>query len=87
MESPSQTSFTGRTRDRRTRPIVKVVDRLARGFIAFGGISTIVAVATVCVVLVAVAIPLFRPARIAESGAVALDFDVGRTPVPFAVEH
>jgi len=87
METPSQRSFTGRTRDRRTRPIVKVVDRLARGFIAFGGISTIVAVATVCVFLVAVAVPLFRPARIAESGAAALDFDAGRAPVRFAVDE
>ncbi len=77
MEEPSPQSYTGRVRDRRTRPIVKVVDRLARGLISFGGVSTIVAVATVCVFLVIVAVPLFLPSRIAEAGGSRIEFDRG----------
>ncbi len=87
METQAQKSFTGRTRDRRTRPIVKVMDRVARGFIAFGGISTIVAVATVCVFLVAVVVPLFRPSRVAEAGFAVLDFVHARTPARLAVDE
>ena len=63
MNEPVKT-FTGRRRDRKTRPGVKVVDRIARTLITVGGIGTIIAVSTVCVFLVAVACPLFSKARI-----------------------
>lgn len=52
------TTFTGRTRQRRTRRLVRVVDFLARWIISIGGIGAIVAVLMVCVFLVWTAYPL-----------------------------
>ncbi len=54
-------SFTGRQRTRKTHWSIKVKDRLAHAIITIGGLGTIVAVSTVCVFLVAVVLPLFRP--------------------------
>lgn len=86
-DSPPR-SFTGRTRERRTRPIVKVVDGVARTLITFGGISTILAVATVCVFLVAVAIPLFKPSRIVEESVASLGlWREGRSPARFGADE
>ena len=56
-------SFTGRSRQRKTRPSVLVVDRVARGLISVGGIGTIVSVLGVLVFLVAVVLPLFLPGK------------------------
>jgi phosphate transport system permease protein len=59
----AKTSFTGRARRRTTRPWVRTGDTLAQALITLGGIGTIVAVLLVGVFLLAVALPLFRPAR------------------------
>ncbi|HVU89959.1 MAG TPA: ABC transporter permease subunit [Pirellulales bacterium] len=55
-------TFTGRPRHRQTRRSVRIVDRVARTLIALGGIGTVIAVSTVCIFLVCVAVPLFLPA-------------------------
>jgi phosphate transport system permease protein len=56
-------TFTGRARHRSTRPGVRFGDSLARAVITVGGIGTIVAVLLVGAFLLAVAVPLFRPAH------------------------
>ena len=61
---PSQSTFTGRSRRRKTNPWVKAGDTLARAVITLGGIGTIVAVLAVAVFLLGVALPLFQPARL-----------------------
>ena len=58
-----QSTITGRSRRRTTRPWVKASDTIARVVITFGGIGTIAAVLAVGLFLIAVAAPLFRPAR------------------------
>lgn len=57
-----QNSFTGRTRERRTKRSVHVIDFIARSMITMGGLMTVVAVFTVCLFLVWVVVPLFMPA-------------------------
>jgi phosphate transport system permease protein len=61
---PPQSTFTGRSRRRKTHPWVRAGDALARAVITLGGIGTILAVLAVAVFLLAVALPLFRPARL-----------------------
>ena len=61
--NPTEKSFTGRRRNRKTRPGVKVADRVARNLITLGGLGTVLAVSTVFVFLVYVAAPLFSKAR------------------------
>jgi phosphate transport system permease protein len=61
----STPTFTGRARRRSTRPWVRAGDGIARLLITLGGIGTIIAVLLVAVFLLAVALPLFQPARIA----------------------
>jgi len=56
------TTFTGRSRRRQASGRVRAGDAVARAVITFGGIGTIVAVLLVGLFLVAVAVPLFRPA-------------------------
>jgi phosphate transport system permease protein len=58
-----QPAFTGRSRRRTTHPWVKASDAIARTVITCGGIGTIAAVLAVGVFLIAVAAPLFIPAR------------------------
>ncbi|HVX13642.1 MAG TPA: ABC transporter permease subunit [Pirellulales bacterium] len=53
------TTFTGRTRQRRTKWTVRAADVAAHGLIVAGGIGTIVAVSMVCVFLVWSVLPLF----------------------------
>ena len=60
----SKPSFTGRTRERKTRRSVLIVDRLAQSLISVGGIGTIVAVLGVFAFLVWVVAPLFLPAKV-----------------------
>jgi phosphate transport system permease protein len=55
-----------RRRARTTRASVRAVDRLARFLITVGGLGTILAVFVLCVFLVWVVVPLFRPARLSE---------------------
>ena len=59
-----QSTFTGRSRRRKTHPWVRAGDSLARAVITLGGIGTILAVLAVAVFLLAVALPLFQPARL-----------------------
>ena len=66
---PPQSTFTGRSRRRKTHPWVKAGDSLARAVITLGGIGTILAVLAVAVFLLAVALPLFRPARLTSERA------------------
>ncbi len=69
-------AFTGHSRQRQTRQAVKVAEVVARTLISIGGIGTIVAVATVCVFLVRVAIPLFTPAHSTPSHDVRMTADL-----------
>jgi phosphate transport system permease protein len=71
---PPQPTFTGRSRRRKTHSWVKAGDELARALITLGGIGTIVAVLLVAVFLLAVALPLFRPARLSPERIGPLDF-------------
>ncbi len=68
---PPQSTFTGRSRRRKTHPWVKAGDSLARAVITLGGIGTILAVLAVAVFLLAVALPLFQPARLTSERASA----------------
>lgn len=61
---PAPSSFTGRSRERRTRWGVRLGDWVARTVITVGGIGTIGAVLTVCLFLFAVVIPLFSKATL-----------------------
>lgn len=63
---PKSAGFSGRARDRKTRPSVLIVDRIARTLIAFGGIGTIVSVLGVLIFLLAVVLPLFLPGKAEE---------------------
>jgi phosphate transport system permease protein len=58
-----KSSFTGRRRSRRTRMSVRFSDVAAQTLITVGGIGTIIAVATVCLFLASVVVPLFLPAK------------------------
>jgi phosphate transport system permease protein len=64
-------TFTGRQRRRGAHPWAKAADVIARGLITTGGLGTILAVLLVSVFLLAVALPLFRPAsaRLLYSGS------------------
>ena len=70
-EHAAPASLTGRPRRRRTSPIVRWGDRIARWAIAAGGIGTIAAVSIVCVFLVYVVVPLFEPASIDHPASLA----------------
>ncbi|KXJ04560.1 hypothetical protein AC249_AIPGENE19471, partial [Exaiptasia diaphana] len=62
MAEQTGSSFTGRSRSRKTRRSVVVIDRLAKGVITFGGIGTILSVLGVALFLVWVVLPLFLSA-------------------------
>jgi phosphate transport system permease protein len=86
--SESASTFTGRRRDRKTRPGVKVADHVARTLITLGGIGTIIAVSTVCIFLVAVAWPLFSKARMGDSQPIAPPWAQQQlTPVHIAMDE
>ncbi len=65
-----QKTFTGLRRERKTSRKVRITEFAARWLITIGGIGTIIAVATICIFLVWVVVPLFQ-----RSG-----FDVVATP-------
>jgi phosphate transport system permease protein len=71
----TKATFTGRARRRSTHSWVKTGDTLARILITLGGIGTIVTVLLVGLFLLAVALPLFRSARIAFEHATPLAHD------------
>jgi len=80
------TTFTGRTRQRRTKWTVRAADTFAHGLIVAGGIGTIVAVSMVCLFLVWSVLPLFESATIESTAEHASGWP--QTPVSLAVnEH
>ncbi len=83
---PDPTSFTGRTRDRKTKPTVHLIDAAARTLITVGGVGTILAVLTVCVFLVYVAVPVFLPAKLGASGRAQTQWSSQATQRPLHVE-
>lgn len=66
MDPATPHSFSGRTRERKTKPSVLVANKVAASIITVGGISTVFAVTLVCVFLFSVAIPSFFPSRISD---------------------
>ena len=81
---PPTRSFTGRSRQRKTKRIVRLADGLARAIITVGGIGTIAAVSTVFVFLVWVVWPLFLPARVGEARELAFP---GQRPLHLAIDE
>jgi len=81
-------SFTGVERRRKTRPSVKMFDRLARICITVGGIGTILAVTLIMVFLVWVVVPLFQSGGAAETKTIA-EFTPGPegAPTRFSVDE
>ncbi len=80
-------SFTGRSRQRKTRRSVRFADVAARWIIACGGIGTIVAVLTVCVFLVAVVLPLFLSASVSDRLDVPASVAATAPPIRFGVDE
>lgn len=74
----SKATFTGRSRPRTTRSWVRFGDGLARAVITLGGIGTIAAVLLMGVFLLAVALPLFRSARILSQQTTPLSTSTAR---------
>ncbi|MGL4465525.1 MAG: hypothetical protein ACRC1K_25525, partial [Planctomycetia bacterium] len=67
----SETSFTGRKRDRKTRSSVRFADFAAQTLITVGGVGTILAVLGVCVFLFWVAAPLFLSPKVGAPASAA----------------
>ena len=79
-------AFTGRKRQRTTKPLVQLMDLGARGLITVGGIGTIVAVSTVCLFLLSVVAPLREPADVSDPIRKASAW-AGRTPLQVAMDE
>jgi phosphate transport system permease protein len=79
------TTFTGRTRQRRTTWTVRAADTVAHGLIVAGGIGTIIAVSMVCVFLVWSVLPLFRPASVTPGTEIA--FPWSEPPIQLAINE
>lgn len=79
-------SFTGRTRERRTRLAVRIADYIAAILITTGGIATIVAVSTVCFFLLWVVFPLFLPAGIGSTQRAEAGWSA-QAPVEIALDE
>jgi phosphate transport system permease protein len=62
-------TFTGLQRSRRTTRAVAIADRVSRWTITVGGIATILAVATVCLFLVYVVLPLLVGGSVTPAGS------------------
>jgi phosphate transport system permease protein len=73
-------TFTGHQRSRRTSRLVAIGDRVARATITIGGIATMLAVATVCLFLLWVVLPLLQSSDVAASTTPA-------RPAPGTVWH
>ena len=78
-------SFTGRTRKRKTRLGVRFSDAFSRILIAVGGIGTVVSVMTVLLFLIYVVLPLLRPSAVGPLQAVAVP--PGDAPAYFATDE
>ncbi len=64
---PQRSSYSGRTRVRKTQPAVRMANRIAAAVITVGGISTVLAVTLVCVFLFSVAVPIFFPPSVEKA--------------------
>jgi phosphate transport system permease protein len=83
-------SFTGRSRERKTRSTVRIGEVVARLLITVGGIGTIIAVGLIAVFLVWVVYPLFLPASVnneRQVPAVQLPWKAFETPVYLATDE
>lgn len=69
-ESVQKSSFTGRGRKMETRWSIRASDFLSKWIITIGGIGTVLAVSTVLILLLWVAIPLMQPAGIGQSSRI-----------------
>jgi len=85
--NPEQESFTGRTRKRTTRPVVHLIDSLAKSVITIGGIGTIVAVSTVALFLVVVIWPLFKGAEVSDASCYKSPWPGGVEPVQVGIDE
>ncbi len=85
MKDQGQQAFTGRKRERRTRPSVHLGNKVAAAVITIGGTSTVIAVMLVFLFLVAVALPIFLPPRVSapERLASGIDIAVEARPLRF----
>jgi phosphate transport system permease protein len=83
MDQKPASSFSGRTRERKTKSAVLVANKLAATVITVGGISTVLAVTLVCVFLFSVAIPIFFPSKISgpEHYPTAIRLNEGDLPL------
>ncbi len=79
----SKTTFTGRTRSRRSRGSVRFGEGLARSLITIGGAGTIAAVVMIMVFLVWVVTPMFLPGRVDAKDTVSA---LGDVPQPQRLE-
>lgn len=86
IEPKGSGSFTRRSRHRRTRGAVRVMDVASRFVITVGGVATIVAVSTVAVFLIWVAAPLFLQARVKETDSVDVRI-AEKQPVQLAIDE
>ncbi len=64
-------AFTGRQRDRKTKPIIRLLDRVSEIVITVGGLGTIAAVLAVSLFLAWVVLPLLRGAEAEPTSAAA----------------
>ena len=74
-----KTTFTGRSRNQRTRLSVRLVDRAASLVITIGGIGTIAAISGIFVYLLWTVWPLFSPSGVEEPHTVRA-FSAGNAP-------
>ncbi|MEX2607875.1 MAG: ABC transporter permease subunit [Kiritimatiellia bacterium] len=82
MDTKPESSFSGRTRERKTQPKVLWANKIAATVITIGGISTVLAVTLVCVFLVSVAIPVFFPSKITGPGLYEKETRLGDGDLP-----
>lgn len=87
MTEPTKTSFTGRARRRQTSRLVHWIDIIAQGTITIGGWMTIVAVLGVCLFLVWVVVPLFRPASVTHESQIKIADAVSARPLKVGVDE
>jgi phosphate transport system permease protein len=83
-------SYSGRTRERKTRPSVRWQNKIAATVITIGGISTVLAVGLVFVFLVSVAVPIFFPPRVSEAHRIEKQADLSEADLPlrhFAIDE
>ena len=86
----SRRSFTGRRRQRKTRPAVKIADLVARCLITAGGLGVVVMFAAIVGFLISVAVPLFTSAAVEEVATAPLPLpetssSVEEAPLPVAM--